>query len=116
MKELADRWQWSEAKVSRFINFLESEYIKQVKAQKSNVTTLITILNYDRYQTNEGAELRANVRTNDAQTTTYKNVKNKKEENNINNSGGFTPGPRLMLFCLIRHLKLMIFKNFQSKM
>lgn len=95
MKELADRWQWSEAKVSRFINFLESEYIKQVKAQKSNVTTLITILNYDRYQTNEGAELRANVRTNDAQTTTYKNVKNKKEENNINNSGGFTPGPPL---------------------
>lgn len=95
MKELADRWQWSEAKVSRFINFLESEYIKQVKAQKSNVTTLITILNYDRYQTNEGAELRTNVRTNDAQTTTYKNVKNKKEENNINNSGVFTPGPPL---------------------
>jgi hypothetical protein len=96
MKELADRWQWSEAKVSRFINFLESEYIKQVKAQKSNVTTLITILNYDRYQTNEGAELRTNVLTNDAQTTTYKNVKNKKEENNINNSAGvFTPGPPL---------------------
>jgi hypothetical protein len=97
MKELADRWQWSEAKVSRFIQFLESEYIRQVKAQKSNVTTLITILNYDRYQTNEGAELRTNVRTNDAQTTTYKNVKNKKEENNnINNSAGvFTPGPPL---------------------
>jgi len=97
MKELADRWQWSEAKVSRFIQFLESEYIKQVKAQKSNVTTLITILNYDRYQTSEGAELRTNVRTNDAQTTTYKNVKNKKEENNnINNSAGvFTPGPPL---------------------
>ena len=88
MKELADRWQWSEAKVSRFINFLESEYIKQVKAQKSNVTTLITILNYDRYQTNEGAELRTNVRTNDAQTTTYKNVKNKKEEKNIGDTKG----------------------------
>jgi hypothetical protein len=105
MKELADRWQWSEAKVSRFIQFLESEYIRQVKAQKSNVTTLITILNYDRYQTNEGAEFGANVSTDDAQTTTYKNVKNNKENNtlpnfefhNIQNSGlvrrGLTPPP-----------------------
>jgi hypothetical protein len=105
MKELADRWQWSEAKVSRFINFLESEYIKQVKAQKSNVTTLITILNYDRYQINEGAELRTNVSTNDAQTTTYKNVKNDKEDNKIKNiphfqhqfnnvqNGGLMPPP-----------------------
>jgi hypothetical protein len=105
MKELADRWQWSEAKVSRFINFLESEYIKQVKAQKSNITTLITILNYDRYQINEGAELRTNVSTNDAQTTTYKNVKNDKEDNKIKNiphfqhqfnniqNGGLMPPP-----------------------
>ena len=26
MKELADRWQWSEAKVSRFINFLDQYF------------------------------------------------------------------------------------------
>jgi hypothetical protein len=84
MKELADRWKWSENKVSRFIKFLESENVKQVKAQKSNLTTLITILKYDLYQSNEGAELGTEVGTESAQTRTYKNVKNEKEiRNNI---------------------------------
>jgi hypothetical protein len=105
MKELADRWKWSENKVSRFIKFLESENVKQVKAQKSNLTTLITILKYDLYQSNEGAELGTEIGTESAQTRTYKNVKNDKEDNKIKNiphfqhqfnnvqNGGLMPPP-----------------------
>jgi hypothetical protein len=105
MKELADRWKWSENKVSRFIKFLESENVKQVKAQKSNLTTLITILKYDLYQSNEGTEIGTEIGTESAQTRTYKNVKNDKEDNKIKNiphfqhqfnnvqNGGLMPPP-----------------------
>ena len=55
MKELAKRWKWSINKVSRYIEILESETVNQVKSQKNNVTTLISIVNYDRYQLNESA-------------------------------------------------------------
>ncbi len=42
---LADRWQWSRNTVSKFLNELEKK--KLIEQQKSNVTTLISMLNYD---------------------------------------------------------------------
>ena len=48
---LADRWKWSRSKVKKFINDLEKE--QQIVQQKSNVTQIVTILNYDVYQTKE---------------------------------------------------------------
>jgi len=48
IKGLADRWGWSRGKVRRFILELEMEH--QIEHQNSNVTTLITIINYDKYQ------------------------------------------------------------------
>jgi len=49
--ELADRWKWSRTKVRKFINDLEKE--QQVIRQKSNVTQLLTIVNYEEYQKKE---------------------------------------------------------------
>lgn len=46
-KGLADRWKWSRQKVRGFLAHLEHR--GQIEHQKSNVTTLITIVNYDDY-------------------------------------------------------------------
>lgn len=49
--ELADRWKWSRTKVKKFIKDLEKE--QQVIQQKTNITQIVTILNYDEYQKKE---------------------------------------------------------------
>lgn len=45
---LSERWKWSRGKVRRFLKELKS--VHQIEHQKTNVTTLITILNYEEYQ------------------------------------------------------------------
>lgn len=45
---LASRWGWSRTKVDAFLKRLEKE--QQIKQQKNNVTCVISIVNYDRYQ------------------------------------------------------------------
>lgn len=47
---LAKRWGWSRGKVRRFLRELESKTEQKIVQQKTNVTSLITILNYDKYQ------------------------------------------------------------------
>lgn len=47
---LADRWKWSRGKVRRFLKELSSNPVQQIVQQKSNLTTLISILNYEQYQ------------------------------------------------------------------
>lgn len=47
----ADRWGWSRNKVRKFLSELEAEH--QIKQQKSNVTLIVTIINYDEYQKKE---------------------------------------------------------------
>lgn len=49
--ELADRWQWSRTKVNKFLNDLKKE--QQIDFKKTNITQLLTILNYDEYQQRE---------------------------------------------------------------
>jgi hypothetical protein len=83
IKVLAARWKWSQGKVSRFLNELQID--AQIDAQKTNVITLISILNYDRYQqdkTKTGSKRGANGEQIDAQTETYKNDKNIKNDKN----------------------------------
>lgn len=45
---MAKRWKWSRNKVRRFLSMLEMKH--QIEQQKNNVTTVITILNYENYQ------------------------------------------------------------------
>jgi len=58
--EYAKRWKWSRGKVNRFLSELESKTVQQIVQQKTNVTTLVTILNYDRYQGDDTADSTAN--------------------------------------------------------
>ena len=79
--ELADRWKWSRGKVQRFLNDLQNE--QQIEQQNSNITTIISIVNYNIYQGDEQQieQQTDTKRTADRQQTdTYKNVKNDKNE------------------------------------
>jgi DNA replication protein DnaD len=61
---ISDRWKWSRSKVVNFLNYLKNE--QQIEHQITNVSTLITILNYDKYQSDE----QQNEQQNDNRTTT----------------------------------------------
>lgn len=62
MHDLANRWQWDVHTVSRFLNHLQE--IQQIHIQKSNVTTLISIINYEKYQFDAHTDLHADAHTN----------------------------------------------------
>jgi hypothetical protein len=101
-EKLGSRWRWSRGKVLRFLKELQNDM--QIVQQKSNITTLISILNYEKYQgystTNSTANDTADGTTERQQTVqqtdTNKNVKNDnndKELNKIYNSGGEISSP-----------------------
>ena len=48
---LAGRWRWSRSKVQRFLGELHAD--GQIAQQGSNMTSLITILNYDEFQNSD---------------------------------------------------------------
>ncbi len=89
MVELAKRWRWSKGKVIRYLCELSND--EQIVLQKTNVTTLISIVNYEMYQGNSTADKSANSIANDtadspqtgSQTDTNNNVKNTNNEKNI---------------------------------
>lgn len=83
IKGLGDRWGWSPGKVDRFLQELSVGDEPQIEYQKSNITTLITILNYDKYQSNgeqNGYQTDTKRIPNGAQTETSKEVKELKKK------------------------------------
>jgi hypothetical protein len=94
-KRLAERWKWSRKKVSNFLNELE-KMEHQIEQQKNRVTSIITIVNFDKYQeTEQQNEQQKNNRrtTEEQQKNTNKNDKNEKNEKNVSKSVSniFTP-------------------------
>lgn len=79
---LANRWQWSSGKVSRFINELKTMH--QIEHQNKVVTSVITIVNYDRYQSNDVSDDRPDGRPDgdqiDDQTATRRWTDKKVQE------------------------------------
>lgn len=60
---LQQRWKMSQNKVKRFLMLLKSEGM--IDVQTNDLTTLITICNYDSYQDDERTDERANGRTDE---------------------------------------------------
>lgn len=81
LEKLAERWQWSRGKAERFLNELENE--SQIVRQKNNVTTLISVCNYQLYQDSDNANSKANSKANGQQTVKQTDI-NKKEKNEKN--------------------------------
>jgi len=75
---LAKRWKWNEKTVNKFLKLLENR--KMITYRITNVTTIITILNWNEYQSNgeQNGEQKEN------RTETNKKVKNVKENINAN--------------------------------
>lgn len=82
-ERLAERWQWSRKKVSSFLNELEKE--QQIAQQKSLILSVVTIVNYDKFQENDATE----VTTKEQQSAQQKNTNNK--DNNKNNIPPIVP-------------------------
>ena len=72
---MSKRWGWSKNKTRRFLKWLETE--QQIKQQKTFITTIITILNYETHQ--EVATER-NSRRYSRKTADDTQTKNDKEE------------------------------------
>lgn len=51
IKSLTDKWEWSYNKVSRYLDNLEQ--MKMISQKRTTKYTIITILNWDKYQTKE---------------------------------------------------------------
>jgi len=102
--ELSDRWKWSRTKVNKFLKDLEKEH--QIEVIKSSVTQLVTILNYDKFQSKEqqteqqkSSESASKVQQkdtykNDNNDNNVKNVKNVKNET-VLSIENFNPYPNL---------------------
>lgn len=71
---LAQRWKWSRGKVRRFLNELEND--QQIVQQKSRVKSLISVVNYDKYQLGSTTDS-----TTDGQQTDTNNKNNKNNKN-----------------------------------
>lgn len=84
-ENLATRWKWSKNKVYRFLETLNrlGQIDYKTNQQKNNVLGLITIINYDEYQTTEQQTNQQKDRRRTNRRTTKKNVKNVKNDNNI---------------------------------
>jgi len=88
LKSLADKWRWSIGKVKRFLIELQTD--GQIELQNTNVSTTITLLNYDKWQLKNGGEndittvqneipkRSQNTSQTDSKQTPYKNGKNDK--------------------------------------
>jgi len=81
LDSLGSRWKWSRGKVERFINDLEIE--KQIVRQKTNVTTLITVINYTIYQSDDKADDKADGHQTVKQTEANKKDKKEKKDKKI---------------------------------
>lgn len=85
IETLAKRWRWSRGKVERLLIALEKEH--QIVRQKTNVTTIISIVNYEFYQIDDKPNGKANSKTNGQQivkqTDTNNNNKERKEDIDI---------------------------------
>lgn len=46
----AKRWRWSKGKVLRYFDFLEIENMVKRDSHRSTITTIISVINYDKYQ------------------------------------------------------------------
>lgn len=85
---LAKRWNWSRNKVRRYLKELEKD--GDIEQQNNEVTTVITIKNYDLWQggdtTNETTNETTEGQQKDNRRYTYKKDKNEKNEKNVSTS------------------------------
>jgi len=88
IRSISDRWQWSHTKTMRFLKELEER--DMIERKISNVVQVITIKNYDSYQSNEtqndtqnGTQTALQNGTQNERNKKDKNVKNEKKRTSV---------------------------------
>lgn len=82
---MARRWKWSRNKIRLFLNYLSTnDMIDRKKVQQ--ITTIIKIKNYEKYQSMVQQEVQQEVQQKDNRRYTNNNVKNDKNVKNIANA------------------------------
>ncbi|MGB0581574.1 MAG: hypothetical protein ACPGVU_17895 [Limisphaerales bacterium] len=76
---LEERWGWGKGGAERYLRRLQNE--ERIRVRSNTVYTLISVVNYDRYQFGRSAERGTNEEQNEEQIRTYNN-KNKENNNN----------------------------------
>lgn len=71
---LAERWKWSRGKVIRFLDELQKN--GQIVQQKSRLITLISVINYERYQCGSTTDSTSNSTSDDTTDSTTENTSN----------------------------------------
>ena len=81
--KLSERWKWSRGKVRRFLKELKT--VQQIEQQADNVSSFITITNYEQYQDVSTADETTSDTANGQQTDSkrYTNKNDKKKKNTI---------------------------------
>lgn len=79
-KRLATRWKWSRTKVRNFLKYLENE--QQIIQHKNYVSSLITIVNYNKYQS-KGQQ--TGQQENSKKTARRQQEDTNNNNNNVNN-------------------------------
>ena len=92
--KLSQRWKWSRNKVRRFLKTLEVKH--QILMQKTNVTTVMTIVNYDIYQPSSLANETPSETPERHQTKHQKDIR-KTRSNNDKNDKNEKTNPDLSL-------------------
>lgn len=77
---LASRWGWSRAKAKRFFRDLENE--GQIVQQTNRISSLLTVINYNLYQTDVTTDVTTERQQTLQQTDTNKKEKKDKKEKN----------------------------------
>ena len=84
VRQLCERWGWSNTKVNRFLKMLEDDQMLIRKSDSKK--TAISIVNYDFYQSYESKETTQKRQQNDAETTQKHTNNNDKTMNNNDNN------------------------------
>ena len=93
---MSKRWKWSKGRTRRFLKLLETE--QQIEQQKDRyITTIITILNYGKYQ-NDTADDTADGQQTDSRRYLDKNDKNEKNEKKLGAEAPPTPKEKNISF------------------
>lgn len=78
---MAKRWRWSRDKVRRFLGMMETR--QQIIQHKTFISTVITIVNYDKFQEDETANKTAKKQQKNSKQDINNNGKNENNEKNI---------------------------------
>jgi DNA replication protein DnaD len=84
-RTLCEAWGWSNTKVANFLEMLEAE--QMIEKQSDTKKTLITIVNYDKFQD----LMKEKRQQSDTETTPKRRNNNDNNENNINKKEGGKP-------------------------